>query len=225
MLKRLCAHKLEMQQCRKHWSHPHPTLHTQTLKFVEDSDVIEADRNMRTKLSNYKIHKYVEAVLIWLLTVTILTYSVPYSNLLSDHFYPISQCTCCLTDRLCSPISTQFNTTLTWPNTWSPDRRTRPKKISILPLYHLPCSSHLALPSDSSINRPWTRPRTDHRLDPDPDPARNNDGLRKWKEDQCYTSDQEQLQCLGFTDHGSHSQAATGGYGDRKWWWTINREE
>ncbi|KAK0432181.1 hypothetical protein EV421DRAFT_1719727 [Armillaria borealis] len=56
-LKRLCARKLEMQQRRRHRSHPHPTLHTQTLKFVGDSDVIEADRNTRTKLSKYKIHQ------------------------------------------------------------------------------------------------------------------------------------------------------------------------
>ncbi len=57
-LKRLCARKLEMQQRRRHWSHPHPTLHTQTLKFVGDSDVIEADRNKTTTLSEYRIHTY-----------------------------------------------------------------------------------------------------------------------------------------------------------------------
>ncbi len=57
-LKRLCAHKLEMQQRRRHWSHPHPTLHTQTLKFMGDSDVIEAGRNKASKLSGYRIHTY-----------------------------------------------------------------------------------------------------------------------------------------------------------------------
>ncbi len=58
VVKRLCVRKLEMQLRRWHWSHPHPTLHTQTLKFVRDSDAIEADRNTRTKLSEYTIHTY-----------------------------------------------------------------------------------------------------------------------------------------------------------------------
>ncbi len=35
-VKRLCAHRLEMQQCQSHWSHSHPTLHTQTLKFLQN---------------------------------------------------------------------------------------------------------------------------------------------------------------------------------------------
>ncbi len=34
LVKRLCACRLEMQQCRRHWSYPHPTLHTQTLKVL-----------------------------------------------------------------------------------------------------------------------------------------------------------------------------------------------
>ncbi len=34
LLKRLCPCRLEMQQCQRHWSHPHPTLHTQTLKVL-----------------------------------------------------------------------------------------------------------------------------------------------------------------------------------------------
>ncbi len=43
---------------------------------------------------------FVEAVLIWLLTVTIFTYSVPYSDHLSDHILPHYQCACCLTDSI-----------------------------------------------------------------------------------------------------------------------------
>ncbi len=55
----------------------------------------------------------VEAVLIQVLMVTIFTYSVPYSDYLSDHILLDYQRACCLIDRLCSPVSTQFNTTLT----------------------------------------------------------------------------------------------------------------